>query len=352
VGLFYLLGLFDLWGGTQSLLLSAGTTYAVAYFLRSSPYMPWIGFVLQMGHLSLNHMARQVANDPGVVDITYAQMVMVIKLTAFCWNVADGTLPDEQLSDLQRDRRLKELPGLLDYAAYVLFFPSLMAGPAFDYVEYKRWLDTTMFDLPPATDPSKKPPVRKKRRIPRSATPALLTLGKGLLFILSFLVLSSCFPSAFLLEDGFLGYSFPRRLFVLHMVGVTARTKYYGTWAITEGACILAGLGYNGIEASTGRVLWNRLQNVDAWGVESAQNARAYLDKWNMNTNKWLRNYVYLRVTPRGKKPGFLATMATFVTSAFWHGFNPGYYLTFGLSGFLVAVARGQSACAQPASWA
>ncbi|KOS16802.1 Lysophospholipid acyltransferase [Escovopsis weberi] len=34
-----------------------------------------------------------------------------------------------------------------------------------------------------------------------------------------------------------------------------------------------------------------------------------------MNTNNWLRNYIYLRVTPRGKKPGFRASMVTFVTN-------------------------------------
>jgi lysophospholipid acyltransferase len=343
VGLFYLIGLFDLWRGTQELLLSAGTTYAVAYFLRGSPYMPWIGFVQQMGHLSFNHIKREVLNDPSIIDITFSQMVMVMKLTAFCWNVADGVLPDDQLSDLQKEKRLKKLPGLLDYTAYVLFFPALIAGPSFDYADYQKWIDTTMFDLPATTDPAKKPPVRKKRRIPRSATPALLTLSKGLLYIAIYLILSTMFPWSFTLQDGYMEYSFPRRVFFMHMMNVTARTKYYGTWAITEGACILAGLGYNGIEPSTGRVLWNRLQNVDAWGVELAQNARAYLDNWNMNTNKWLRNYIYLRVTPRGKKPGFRATMATFITSAFWHGFNPGYYLTFVLAGFLVSAARSKS---------
>jgi len=87
-------------------------------------------------------------------------------------------------------------------------------------------------------------------------------------------------------------------------------------------------------------VSWDRLQNVNPWGVESAQNTRAYLGNWNINTNNWLRNYVYLRVTPRGKKPGFRASMTTFVTSAFWHGFYPGYYLTFILASFIQTVAK------------
>ncbi|KAI0166400.1 MBOAT family protein [Xylariaceae sp. FL1272] len=302
--------------------------------------MPWMAFVFLMGHMAVNQLSRQFANDPSVVDITGTQMVLVMKLSAFAWNVFDGTLPDDQLSDHQRDRRIVQLPGFLDYAAYVLFFPSLMAGPAFDYNEYRGWIDCTMFDVPASVDPAKRAPTRKKRKIPRSGTPAMWKLGSGLFWILAFLNLSKWYSSDVLFSDRFMTYSFIRRLVILHMVGLTARTKYYGVWFLAEGSCILAGLGYNGIDPTTGRVGWNRLQNINPWGVELAQNSRAYLENWNMNTNKWLRHYIYLRVTPRNRKPGFRASMATFVTSAFWHGFYPGYYLAFVLASFIQTAAK------------
>jgi len=302
--------------------------------------MPWIGFVFLMGHMSVNQLTRQFANNPAVVDITGAQMVLVMKLSAFCWNVADGTLPEDQLSDFQKDRVLKELPGLLDYAGYVLFFPALLAGPAFDYAEYKRWIDTTMFDVPSTVDPAKRPPTRRKRRIPRSGTPAMLKMGSGLVWILLFLKLSGPYAPTTLLDDQYMTYGFLRRVLIMHMVGFTARLKYYGVWSLTEGACILSGLGYNGVDPATGRISWNRTQNIDPWEVETAQNTRAYLAGWNIKTNTWLRNYIYLRVTPRGKKPGFRASMATFTTSAFWHGFYPGYYLSFVLASFIQTVAK------------
>lgn len=302
--------------------------------------MPWIGFVFLMGHMSVNHIARQMANSPRSVDVTGAQMVLVIKLSAFCWNVADGVLPEAELSDFQKDRRLTELPGLLDFAGYVFFFPGLMVGPAFDFAEYRRWLDTSMFDVPAAVEPAKKPPTRRRRRIPRSGTPAVLKLLGGLAWIFAFVRLSAYFPHDVLLGDRYPEYGFLRRLLVLHMVGFTARAKYYGVWILAEGACILAGLGYNGVDPATGKVSWDRLRHISPWGVETAQNTRAYLEAWNINTNKWLRNYVYLRVTPRGKKPGFRASLATFTTSAFWHGFYPGYYLTFVLASFIQTVAK------------
>ncbi|KAL2271685.1 hypothetical protein VTJ83DRAFT_1056 [Remersonia thermophila] len=340
VAVFYLVGLFDLWDGLRTLLISAGGAYAIAKYLRGSPYMPWVGFVFLMGHMSINHIARQAANSPRSVDVTGAQMVLVMKLSAFCWNVADGLLPEAELSDFQKDRRLTQLPSLLDYAGFVFFFPSMLVGPAFDFAEYRRWLDTSMFEVPANVDPSKKPRTRRKRKIPRSGTPAVIKLVTGLLWIFAFLKLSAYFSPNALLSDGFLTHGFLTRVLIFHLVGFTARTKYYGAWTMSEGACILAGLGYNGVDPATGKVSWNRLQNIDPWRVESAQNTRGYLDAWNINTSKWLRNYVYLRVTPRGKKPGFRATLATFVTSAFWHGFYPGYYLTFVLGALIQNVAK------------
>jgi lysophospholipid acyltransferase len=83
------------------------------------------------------------------------------------------------------------------------------------------------------------------------------------------------------------------------------------------------------------------------------------LDSWNMKTNVWLRECVYKRVTPKGKKPGFQSSMITFATSAFWvillrfspldcdvdnfasqHGIASGYYLAFLLGGFVQTAGR------------
>lgn len=220
------------------------------------------------------------------------------------------------------------------------FFPALMVGPSFDYVDYQRWIETTMFEVPTGTDPANRPKTRKQRKIPQSGTPAAIKAGIGLTWIVLFLQFSKWYNTDLVLGDEYMRYGFLRRVWLLEMLGFSTRMKYYGVWYLTEGACILSGMGYKGINPKTGKVDWNRLQNVNPWGIESAQNSRAYLEGWNMNTNNWLRNYMYLRVTPKGKKPGFRASLATFVTSAFWHGFAPGYYLTFVLAAFLQTIAK------------
>ena len=337
--LFYIIGLFGLWDGLRTLLYSALGTYAIAYYVDGS-LMPWIGFTFLMGHMSISHIYRQIVDDASAVDITGAQMVLVMKLSSFCWNIHDGRLPQEQLSDPQKYSAVTEFPGIVDYLGFVLFFPSLFAGPSFEYVDYRRWLDTTLFDIPPGTDPSKVPPTRKKRKIPRSGTPAFKKAVIGLGWIFLFLQLSSRFTTEFVLSNDFLKFWFPRRVWTVYMLGFTTRLKYYGVWSLTEGACILSGMGYNGFDPKSGKVFWNRLENVDPWSLETAQNSHGYLGSWNKNTNHWLRNYVYLRVTPKGKKPGFRASMATFATSALWHGFYPGYYLTFLLGSFIQTAAK------------
>src|ERR1700754_2748545 len=100
-----------------------------------------------------------------------------------------------------------------------LFFPSLMVGPAFDYVEYAKYISTSMFDLPAGTDPAKAPPTRKKRRIPRSGTPAMVKMVLGSFWIFTFLISSGKFNNALLLGDGFLRYGFLTRVFMLYLFG-------------------------------------------------------------------------------------------------------------------------------------
>ncbi|KAK0904090.1 Lysophospholipid acyltransferase [Friedmanniomyces endolithicus] len=330
ISIFYLVGLFDLWSGLALIIFDAVGAYLIAKYVEG-PYMPWIGFSFLMGHMSISHIYRQMADSPSSVDITGAQMVMA-----------------SELNDDQKERMIVDLPAPLDFAGFVAFFPSIMIGPAFDYIDYHRWLNTSMFDLPPGTDPMKAPPTRKKRKIPRSATPAMWKMASGLLWVLAFLQFSNYFNKEVVLSDRYKNMGLLWRIFHLHMLSFVTRMKYYGAWSLTDGACTLSGIGYKGLDPKTGKPNWDRLVNIRPAGVEFAQNSHAYLGNWNMNTNHWLRNYMYLRVTPKGKKPGFRASMATFVTSAFWHGFYPGYYLTFVLASFIQNVAKNSRRLLRP----
>lgn len=74
--------------------------------------------------------------------------------------------------------------------------------------------------------------------------------------------------------------------------------------------------------------------------LECPENPKQLIDSWNKATAVWLKNEVYNRLTTPGKKAGTRVTLLTFLTSAFWHGFYPGYYGFFVSMSFLNSGAR------------
>lgn len=73
----------------------------------------------------------------------------------------------------------------------------------------------------------------------------------------------------------------------------------------------------------------NRYQNVNFFAIESTCDFRTIIGEWNVCTNRWLHTYIYQRL---GRN--FKANLSTYLVSAFWHGFYPGYYISF-ISGAL-----------------
>lgn len=94
-------------------------------------------------------------------------------------------------------------------AKFQLFFPSLFAGPSFDYAEYNRWLDTTMFDVNiPAKDGQK---AKRRRKIPSSSRPAAFKAVYGIFWIAAFVYFSGVYPESFGVGEEYKNYSFPRK---------------------------------------------------------------------------------------------------------------------------------------------
>ncbi|KAH7343969.1 MBOAT, membrane-bound O-acyltransferase family-domain-containing protein [Rhizoctonia solani] len=347
ISMFFLLPILRLYWGTVHLLVSSGFTYFTAKRVKSQN-MPWIVFAFVMGHLLVNHAYRTAYLTLDDLEITGTQMVLVIKLSTFAWNIHDGRQATESLDPSQLATRIQQYPSLLEFLGYVFYFPGLLVGPAFDFVSYRSLIDETMF-TPSASSPtigfqaSEKggdSALRAQRRVPAGRKrAAYLKFAQGLVFLLLFTLFNPQFNYAMSVDYQWSVKPFWYRLVTTQLFGFLARTKYYGAWSLTEGAAILSGLGFNGFDAS-GQARWDKTANIDIKNIEFAPNFKVLLDSWNINTNIWLRNCIYKRVTPKGKRPGFRSSMLTFLTSALWHGFCGGYYLTFILGGFIQTVAR------------
>ena len=67
----------------------------------------------------MNHFIRWISNTPlDIVEITGAQMVLVMKLGLFAWAAYDGGRPMEKLDSAQVKERLVQVPDLLSFLGY------------------------------------------------------------------------------------------------------------------------------------------------------------------------------------------------------------------------------------------
>ncbi|KAG6328886.1 hypothetical protein ID866_10203 [Astraeus odoratus] len=327
--------LLKLGSGFAQLLGSILGTYFIAANVKG-PNMPWIVFIFVMGHLTINHVIRALYGlSYETFEITGPQMVLTMKLTTFAWNVWDGRRPVEDLDKWQLQKRITKYPTLLEFLGFSFYFPGILVGPYIDYVSYTSLVDESLFKIAPGE--IKKP---SKRAIPdgrkRVAYRKMLV---GLIFLGLFVVLSPTYHYGVAVTPWFLTLGLFKRILVFQFCGFVERCKYYAVWTLTEGASILTGFGFTGYSQS-GQSLWEGAANVNVRNIEFPPNFKILLDSWNINTNVWLRECIYKRVTPKGKKPGFRSSMLTFLTSAFWHGIAPGYYLTFLFGGFITTAAR------------
>lgn len=111
---------------------------------------------------------------------------------------------------------------------------------------------------------------------------------------------------------------------------ISIRQFYYGPFKFTNGAVIAAGLSYNGYKGEkSSEHKWDKIVGCKAIPVETATNIVDLLRDWNIQVHLWLKYYVQQRAVTPGQRAGFKETLTTFMISAFWHGFFPGYYTLF-----------------------
>ncbi|KAJ2040775.1 Lysophospholipid acyltransferase 1, partial [Coemansia sp. S2] len=213
------------------------------------------------------------------------------------------------------------------YLGYVFFFPGFAVGPSFEMSTYRRMIsfDSTAY----------------RRQL---NTRAYSTLLVGLFWMVVYVVYNPTFTFLHLTTNEFQYKGMVGKAVYLCTAGVVARAAYYTAWKMSEGACVLAGLGFDGLDDS-GSVRWMDISNVHISSVELGTSIRELIDGWNIGTNTWLRHHVYLRIMSQSTKhvppsSSTAATVMTFLVSAWWHGFYPGYYLTFVIAALVSSAAR------------
>ncbi|KAI0208979.1 Membrane-bound O-acyltransferase domain-containing protein 2 [Lamellibrachia satsuma] len=126
-------------------------------------------------------------------------------------------------------------------------------------------------------------------------------------------------------------YSFAYRVFYV-MISITlAKGRYYFGWKLGEAVNNAAGFGFNGYE--NGKARWDLITNVNIMKIETATSLKVLIDNWNIQTGIWLRRICYDRAP-------VYPTLLTYLLSALWHGYYPGYYFTFISAAFFTMAGR------------
>jgi lysophospholipid acyltransferase len=302
-------------------------------------------FIYAMAYVAASHIySMYYSYMDWHLDFTRPQMIVTIKLTTLAFNLSDAKhRAEEDLSAHEKEKRVKELPSLLEFIGYIYFFPSFLAGPHIYFADYKRFIEGTLY---------------VKGEAPSTAMPTAFKLGQALLCLAVTAPLSAMMPIPWMCSDDYYTQGFAFKFFYMWLSLLAARFSFYFVWLLSEGSFIACGIGYNGKVKNprTGKeeVNWDRFNNVDVLGWELyGQSPRVCIASWNRQVQQWLYNYVYVRSfytievfdekaqkMVKIKKRPWYSTLLTNLLSAFWHGFYPGYYLGFGSVSFVIEAAR------------
>ncbi|KAF9920920.1 lysophospholipid acyltransferase, partial [Modicella reniformis] len=293
---------------------------------------PRVVFIGVMTHMSVSHLMRQLTDYRGYrLDHTGPQMILTMKLISWAFSIHDGRRNPKELSKYQQEHAITTFPNLLSYLSYVFFFPGVLVGPAFEYMDYIHFIELSQFkDLKTG-----------KIHWPAGRVKAAMTCFVfSLISLASLAIFAPKLDAMWTLSSAFKALPWSLRFGYVQLAAFAARFKYYAVWKMAEGACVLAGFGYNGQDPKTGEARWDASSNIDIWAYETGESVKALADSWNKGTNKWLKYSVYFRVVKPGAKPGAFETFATFAVSALWHGFYPGYYLMFTSSAMALTAGK------------
>lgn len=326
-------------------LLQAITCYTILRTLSPKTFQRYV-MVFALSYLSLIHTVRQIYNYGSyTLDITGPFMVITQKVTSLAFCLHDGKRQDQsKLTDDQKKEAVKEMPSFLEYMSYCFHFQTLMCGPLIFYKDYLVFIAGEQYQRQSKVTVEKSNGIKSNDCSnsskqangcvaviePSPDWVAMKKVGESLIYALLLIFCLPSFPIRRVKGDEFVeNTTLPYKVFYLMAATILVRTKYYHAWLLADGICNMSGLGFVGYD-SKGEPKWDGTSNVDVLGFELANNLHQSLQHWNRRTGLWLRRVAYDRAP-------FQRTVLTYCLSAIWHGFYPGYYLTF-LTGAVFTV--------------
>ena len=181
------------------------------------------------------------------------------------------------------------------------------------------------------------------KNVPSTLKPGLMRFAHAWGCVLTGAILASQVDEKFMLTAEFLNeYSIAHKLLYQYLVVKLVMQTYLVGWCLMECGPIATGLSFNGYDEETGEAKHDRVQSCVIWKLETSYRIKDFLANWNISAHMWLKYYIFLRMLPNDKKGSgqAAAALTTFVVSAIWHGFYPGFFVFFIGAGLLDYQAK------------
>ncbi|XP_052740257.1 lysophospholipid acyltransferase 6 isoform X2 [Bicyclus anynana] len=305
-----------------------------------------ITLTASMLYLSCLHVHRQMYHTGDyTLDITGPLMVITQRVTSLAYSLQDNLTKKEinansvEQSSVKDQSRMVKIPSPLEYFSYTLAFQTLMCGPVVFYTDYITFIEGDVIN--------EKKNISRDSKEPSPRLAVLYKVAGSVAAAVLYLSLAKKYPLTALEEltdptsEVARSWSMFYLLWYAYLSTLVVRCKYYHAWLLSEAICNNSGMGFNGYD-NNGSPKWDKMSNIDVFGFEFAQNFRDAVSSWNKNTNAWLRTVAYERGGAAWR------TARVYALSALWHGFHPGYYLTFFAGGLFTVAAKKVRAFARP----
>ncbi|OQR66884.1 lysophospholipid acyltransferase 5-like [Tropilaelaps mercedesae] len=283
-------------------LSNIAVVYAIMWFAGRTRIGLAASFIFAMCYLLAGYLYTATENYD--IKWTMPQCILCLRLIGVAFDYYDGGVED--FNSLPSDRRataLKDLPSPLEMLGHSYYFGGCMVGPQFSMQRYRDFVQGTLWS-------------GQKTKNANSITYSMNRLVLGVIAMAFYHFGAIYFNDTIILSEEYLTeWSWPARWAFLGVYGTVALHKYVACW-------LMAGANQ-----------WNGLENIGLWHFETTTNFDGFIRAFNINTNKWVAQYIFKRLKFLGNKQ--LSQLIALGFLALWHGFHPGYYLCF-VNEFLV----------------
>ncbi|XP_068699220.1 lysophospholipid acyltransferase 5-like [Montipora foliosa] len=303
-------------------LIAIVSSYLLLHIIGPSIVMVVLVFLFNMGYL-LTSYAYYASGDYDV-NWTTPQCILTLRLISVAWDYYDGNQDQEKLTPDFKATAIKTPPTLLQLCGLSYFYGGFLVGPQFQIKGFVSFVEGTLMD--------------KKDDNNSRVSEGLKRMFLGIMYLALFAVLEPYVSIQTILSEEFKRHSFLAKAWYIIFFSKIALMKYLAVWCLSEGSCIISGIGYNG-KTADGKVRWDGVRNVKLSVYETAYNFQHMIDSFNINTNKWVFRYVFKRLRFLGNKN--LSHLLALMFLAVWHGLFLGYFVCF-FGEFLVMLMEKQ----------